>query len=111
MGAEAFWTRASGNTPEKAFYNAQDTARYRHGHEGYTGTIAEKESWMFLDIKERNRGAEEFAAKLLDDDDERVCEKWGPCGCVLISENEERMDLQGAVTVTNVYLFFGWASC
>ena len=36
MGAEAFWTHASGATPEKAFYNARDSALRRHGNDGYS---------------------------------------------------------------------------
>jgi hypothetical protein len=38
-----------------------------------------------------------FVEHLLEDDDPRVADKWGPAGCIKVAEGE--------------YLFFGWASC
>lgn len=46
MGATSFFTYATGKTVNKAFASAQADARYDHGHSGYTGTIAEKPSFI-----------------------------------------------------------------
>jgi hypothetical protein len=41
-GGTDFWTTGRGKTPEIAFREAVDQAKYEHGHGGYSGTIAEK---------------------------------------------------------------------
>lgn len=46
MGATTFFTYATGKTAKEAFASAQAEARYDHGHSGYTGTIAEKPSFI-----------------------------------------------------------------
>lgn len=94
MGATTFFTRAIGPTPREAFRAAVDNALYEHGR-GYTGTIAEKDSFVMIDVPE---GADPvaFAQALIDEGDERVDDKWGPAGCVMLAEGK--------------YLFFGWAS-
>ncbi len=42
MGATNFSNVSFGKTADDAFRAAQDEMRYSYGHEGYTGTIAEK---------------------------------------------------------------------
>jgi len=48
MGACDFFTTAKGRTAEEAFRNAVSNAQYQCGHGGYTGTIAEKDSFTDL---------------------------------------------------------------
>lgn len=103
MGAEAFRTKAQGATAQAAFEEAQSTARYDHGHAGYTGTIAEKNGFEMIplppvpaDVDPMTHAITE-ADKLISAGDERIDDKWGPAGC---------FDVGGGN-----YLFFGWASC
>lgn len=49
MGAEVFSCVGDGKTVEEAFHNAREEAFYWFGHSGYTGTIAEKESYIVFD--------------------------------------------------------------
>lgn len=95
MGAETFATRGKGKTARAAFDAARDQALYDHGHAGYSGTLAEKHSFVVIPVPE---GADPvlFAQQLIDDGDERINNKWGPAGCVALGNDE--------------YLFFGWAS-
>lgn len=94
MGATNFMTKSSGETAQKAFSSAVECAQWEHGHGGYTGTIAEKHSFITLDLPE---GADPYreANRLIDEDD-RVSDKWGPAGCFDLGDGE--------------YLFFGMAS-
>jgi hypothetical protein len=50
MGATSFFTFAKGKTVSEAFASAQQDARYDHGHSGYTGTIAEKPSFIEFSV-------------------------------------------------------------
>ena len=96
MGADVFMITAKGSDAHNAFISAVREAQYDCGHGGYTGTIAEKDSFNIIPLKE---GLEprEYAYKLIGDCDTRINSKWGPAGC---------FDLGGGR-----YFFFGWASC
>lgn len=50
MGSCDFETLGYGKTPGEAFHQAWDQATYDRGHEGYTGTIAEKPGARFFDL-------------------------------------------------------------
>lgn len=96
MGAATFIQAASGKTAAEARINATNDAAWEHGHRGYTGTMAEKDSHVMIPLP---AGADPYAyaQQLIDEDDPRISDKWGPAGCIhLGGEN---------------YLFFGWASC
>jgi len=95
MGACTFFTRAMGATPEKAFRAAVDEAAWDHGHGGYTGTIAEKNSFTLIKVLD-GEDPRRYARDLVDNDDPRVEDKWGPAGCIELSPGS--------------YYFFGWAS-
>ena len=95
MGAEVFFTSANGKTAKEAFNSAVEQAQYDYGHAGYTGSIAEKISFVVIPLPE-GKNAGEYADYLIDNCDKRVDDKWGPAGCIKTGENE--------------YLFFGWAS-
>lgn len=96
MGAESFRQKAEGATAAIAFRDAVRTAQYECGYGGYTGTIAEKDSFLVIDVP-AGQDPRVFAESLMREDDERIQDKWGPAGCVALGPNE--------------WLFFGWASC
>ena len=95
MGATTFYQSAHGKTPEEAFKEAVEEAQYDYGHAGYTGTIAEKNSFCMIDLPE-GKTAWQYAEELLDMNDDRITDKWGDAGCIEVEQGE--------------YLFFGWAS-
>ena len=130
MGATTFRTSATGATAAEAFRAAAKQAAYEHGHGGYTGTIAEKYSfimirdtiesvaqkaatgkpryretfapWVLKDLEEAAKSTDPYkraaavAGFLIEDNDPRIDDKWGPAGCIEVTKGE--------------YLFFGWAS-
>ncbi len=95
MGAQQFWSSACGKTAKEAFIAAREDALYDYGHRGYTGTIAEKTEFVIIPVPE---GIEPtaFMDKLMDEDDPRINDKWGPAGCIQSGPED--------------WLFFGWAS-
>jgi hypothetical protein len=107
MGAYTFTTFAEGKTAKEAFADAVNDARYEHGNDGYTGTIAEKHNFKliafpdYIDITKANpvdatHFALKYAETLIENNDKRISDKWGPAGC---------LDLKNGK-----FLFFGWAS-
>jgi hypothetical protein len=101
MGAQTFMSRAVGKTAREAFDAAVAEAQYDYGHRGYTGTIAEKDSFRMIDVPD-GESPSEFACRLMDEDDERIRDKWGPAGCVEVERDDK--------TERKEFLFFGWAS-
>lgn len=96
MGAESFVTLSSGKTAKEAFQAAREQAVFESGRGGYTGTIAEKSAFVMISLPQ-GRAAVDYANELLDKDDPRIVDKWGPAGCIEMGNS--------------VWLFFGWASC
>lgn len=96
MGASDFCTRSKGKTAREAFDRAVDQAHYENGRGGYTGTIAEKRSFVMITVPD-GQDPFAYASKLMDDDDRRIVDKWGPAGCIDLGNGE--------------FYFFGWASC
>ncbi|MDT7785579.1 MAG: hypothetical protein QOF58_3998 [Pseudonocardiales bacterium] len=85
MGATTFSTYGEGADVATAFRAAIEDAQYEYGHRSYTGTIAEKDSYVVIDAAPRSEGdAEALAAKLLDVDDDRISDKWGPAGAIAV---------------------------
>lgn len=131
MGAAWFETYGPGRTVDEAHACAARAARYDHGHNGYTGTIAEKDVHMLapmvpdvpaLDVREM------FALACCDDEDAitRLYEwygleqaqllraaannKWGPAVAVECRPDEVP-DYVRVGPGELVWLFFGYASC
>lgn len=101
MGADSFGIRAVGETPQEAFRSACEKALYEYGHRGYTGTIAEKRSFLLLPVP-AGTDPVQYAYELMAQNDSRIDSKWGPAGCVdLGPESGGRR---------HTYWFFGWAS-
>jgi hypothetical protein len=94
-GGTTFMVQASGSTAQKAFQSAVKEAHYEYGHRGYTGTIAEKNSFTMISCP-KDTNPSDFADNLIDEGDPRINDKWGPAGCIALGKNR--------------YLFFGWAS-
>src|SRR5438309_831242 len=108
MGASNFSDVATGKTAKEAFRNAVEEAQYDHGHAGYSGTIAEKGSFVTISMPGAKlptlREAERYADSLIEAADRRIDDKWGPAGCIEVSFDEPS---KGGL---RRFLFFGWAS-
>lgn len=96
MGTIDFETISKAKGAKSAFNKAVKEARKSHGTGGYSGTIAEKSSFVMITVPE-GEDPYKYANKLLDKEDSRIENKWGPAGCVKVSDGE--------------FLFFGFASC
>jgi hypothetical protein len=96
MGANTFVQSARGKTAKDAFVNAVQDACYEYGHGGYTGTLAEKHSYVMIGKVADEDAAHTLAYELIDASDHRIDDKWGPAGCIEYGDGQ--------------YLFFGWAS-
>jgi hypothetical protein len=95
MGAQVFMTTAAGKTADEAFRSAVSDALHENGHGGYSGTIAEKHNFRMISFPEGEKAAT-YADRLIEEDDSRIRDKWGPAGCIDMKNGR--------------YLFFGWAS-
>lgn len=99
MSAEQFQITATGTTPQQAFTNAVQECRYYNGHGGYTGTIAEKQTFTMASPTSLS---ESEAQALIDETiDTTYTDKWGPAGCIHIKTSNQQF---------NTYIFYGWAS-
>ncbi len=97
MGADEFFTTSKGQSAREAFDVAVDHARNEDGSGGYSGTIAEKRSYVMLtDRKMPRKEAFATAQDLLEKGDRRACDKWGPALCIALDDGR--------------FLFFGLAS-
>jgi hypothetical protein len=95
MGATSFVTRAAGSSAQAAFASSVEQAQCEHGDCGYTGTIAEKTSFVLVGRAKSLSEARDRAYQLIDEG--RISDKWGPASCIEIEGTDE-------------FVFFGWAS-
>ena len=116
MGATNYVTVARGKNAKEAFESAHEQAQWEHGHGGYTGTIAEKGSFVLF---QRPKGVRQATVKKvvygMTWGDKEITklekkypkfpirqmaqvwdDKWGPSAC---------MELK-----PKIYIFFGMAS-
>jgi hypothetical protein len=107
VGADTFQTYSDGADVHTAFRTAVDEAGWEYGRRGYTGTIAEKSRYVIITSQAMSRDdAVRLARDLIDRDDARVADKWGPAGANPVRQASNpagRNDPDG-------WLFFGWAS-
>lgn len=96
MGIIDFDVIVKAKGAKSAFNKAIKEARKIHGTGGYSGTIAEKSSFIMITVPDGEDPCK-YANKLLDNDDPLIQNKWGPAGCVKIADGE--------------FYFFGFASC
>jgi hypothetical protein len=101
MGADSFLVMSYGSTAKEAFNYAVREAQHEYGSGGYTGTIAEKNSFKLIDLP---KGVDpvEYANKFLSDESKKEeIDKWAPALCVRVGD---------APFGDSKYLFFGFAS-
>lgn len=95
MGAQTFQNYVprdgSIDTPHKAFNAVVEKALYDCGHDGYTGTVAEKCEFQVTKLREGETVQQCIERTINTNFDD----KWGPAGCIVTDEG---------------YHFFGWAS-
>jgi hypothetical protein len=105
MGACTFIDVARGKNAREAFNHLVEQAQWEYGHGGYTGTIAEKTSYEVIRSTRilNKESALNYAEILIEEDDSRICDKWGPCGCIEVPNSEQ-------TDGTKLFIFFGWAS-
>lgn len=127
MGAEQFEVVFIGKDAESAFREAVDAATWTYGHGGYTGTIAEKDSFVLvtnpLPPEEWHHAIEfiEHASyNSMDDIPPEYQEwakkaaaifadKWGPAlGMEITGEAAKKFKLPRSRQ--KVFVFCGWAS-
>ena len=101
MGADFFETESLGTTPKEAFNQAVEDARYMDGHGGYTGTIAEKNSFVMITLP-KGKDPYDYINELIEENDDRIYEKWGPAGCFELPGETQSGQKR--------FLFFGYAS-
>ena len=107
MGATTFETYRDGTDVQAAFHDAVQDAAWEHGHGGYTGTIAEKSDYVIItDEPMDSADASRLAGDLLDRNDPRVADKWGPAGAIPVRQPTSPAGKQDP----DGWLFFGWAS-
>src|SRR5205085_10446544 len=86
MGAQDFTHWSSGKSAQEAFDSAVEEAKFEYGRSGYTGTIAEKDSFVMIpwqeDSSKTEEDVEDIANQLINDNDPRINDKWGPAGCL-----------------------------
>jgi hypothetical protein len=81
MGGTTFETTGMDPDVGKAFHIAREQAGYEHGHGGYSGTIQEKHDFVVItNTPVPYAVAEVQAGTLIDADDPRIRDKWGPAG-------------------------------
>lgn len=108
MGACDFYNVVSGKTVQEAFNDAVSQARYDKGARGYTGTIAEKHNFTMIATVQTYDEANELRRRLMEADDERIKDKWGPAGCIEFKEQPKAAS--AGAKGTRWFMFFGWAS-
>lgn len=138
MGASQFQEVATGRDAREAFSKAVSEALYMNGHGGYTGSIAEKDSFVTITVPPRTdlnqfiratwdvtyahdrKGTEKALRKVrpalrpaVASAAEHAVDKWGPAVCVEVTGSKAvqikaRCGLKG--TRQKVFVFFGLAS-
>lgn len=113
MGGEYFERRRNAKTAQEAFDALVVDARHLHGHGGYSGTIAEKDSFEMIEretIKaQRPDGGEVGVLEPVEQFLTRVhrianeMDKWGPAACADLGPDPKDPSCR-------IWFFCGWAS-
>ena len=116
MGAQQFVCEGVGANAAEAFAVAQNEAYYWHGHNGYTGTIAEKPNYKEFPVPEGVTVDDLITALEVSWQDQ------GPLNAIYGEGNEIIPEIAGiyddkwqaAVALRkdeSTWVFCGWASC
>lgn len=113
MGAENFFISKVGQyrNVNEAFSEAVKEAQYSYGHDGYTGTIAEKKSCEKVEVP-KGKDPYEFAKECFEGDG-WWDSKWGPAAYVEVTGKylqKRRGEQWKGKKNFKVFYFFGWAS-
>jgi len=84
MGAQSFIEVGYGSDARKVFNSLVEDARYEYGSRGYTGTIAEKDSFVMATSQVMT---EEQAHQYAEDNNFKIT-KWDPASCVAFAEKK-----------------------
>lgn len=115
MGACEFFTTRMGQfrSADEAFKDAREEALYDHGHEGYTGSIAEKREFKMVPVPDKTDPTK-FAIECSENLNGKFWgDKWGPAGCVEVTGEwlkKMRGERYKGVRNFKVFYFFGLAS-
>ncbi|GAA2617275.1 hypothetical protein [Paractinoplanes durhamensis] len=83
MGADTFTHYQAGADAETAFVQARKEALHQHGHGGYSGTLAEKDTFLVItDQPMSAQAAKALAGELIERNDPRIEDKRGPAGAI-----------------------------
>ena len=85
MNARPFFTFASMEEPERAFYRLVDEYRARNP-QGLSGTIAEKGSFQVF-TPPADKHPLMFAAQMVSRRDRRIADPYGPAGMVICEDS------------------------
>lgn len=96
MGAQEFDCVGHGSTIQEAFNAAKQEALYDHGHSGYSGTIAEKDSFRKIPCEINSTAIQNKIDACMQDENHFIQDKWGPAGAIKLSDTS--------------WVFFGYAS-
>lgn len=100
MGACTFANIVKDPNLERGFDQARAAARAEYGG-SYSGSIGEKDSVVKItDTPLSVKDAADLAYKLIDADDPRIDDKWGPAGAIPLEFDDG----------SRGWYFFGWAS-
>lgn len=112
MGAQTFEARitvSKSTSDADAFRAALENARFENGHGGYSGSLAEKGTFVNIHRARSRENAQRIVAAMMNsgplpvyrEEMRRVVDdKWGPAGAVRYP----------ACPKTDEIIFFGWAS-
>ena len=99
MGAQEFFTSGTGETVQEAFQESRERAYNDvggHGHQGYSGTIAEKGNYKLIPCEMTHEAVDAMVDKCLADMEHWCQDKWGPAAAIQV--------------LSGKWVFFGWAS-
>lgn len=95
MGGTTFDHYAAGADVATAFRAARDEAAYEHGHGGYSGTIAEKPDYVIItNTPLLEVEANGLIDRLIDNDDPRIRDKWGPAGAIPVIKSTRTVSVK-----------------
>lgn len=95
MGANEFHNLAEGPDVATAFSNAYDQAVHEHGHGGYSGSLAEKRDYVVMVQQPVSQvAAYALARQFLEDQDERIDDKWGPAGAIPVCTGTRKVQVK-----------------
>src|SRR5688500_15718463 len=83
MGGTTFEGLYAGADANETFSRAVSEAAHEYGHGGYTGSLAEKHSFVIIQHQPLTpKAAFALAEKLISDGDPRIDDKWGDAGAI-----------------------------